>query len=1123
MADEQRRQIKRAILSELNKEISRKTGKELTTGPAKLYRTPASRARYDAQSFVDKKSCARPVKKAVNIPTPTPRTVHPPSPYEKVRSFADHWMNQVFGDHRSQFRKAVKFHKERELHKALSQWKVEMKFKQTEWKLVVRADCHYRFFLRERYFDTWRRFLITHRSAAENKLKAELHCKIYLEKRYFAVLRKAVVIRKERDANTRLAMSVYERGVYKRAFSGWHRAMAGQLIYHEQEFIALHFWSLSLQRHCLAGWVRYSRERKVKKQIVDVVGNLYRGKVLHRALNCWLQYHRYRKNKAVDERKANMLLQTKLQHRYFYLLQEYAVISARSKAMEVDIRRVSEKARIRRALVGWKKFCEQRTLQKEHEIVAVIHYNKRILEKCLTALRSYKDHQKETEIRKESSERFRRHNILQQAFRSLIIKLDQTEEDKLKYRTLMARKHYSNKLLTQCFTQLIVYRDYRVDRKECYSLASEHYQTKITATLFTNWHLFVAYRKTIKLRTTTAMEYRDDLIYHKYFYTWVKEFHMSKNRRQDERMAMLHLEKRQLASLFSIWKSVALEKLEGKEKWMVAQRHHREKLLRRTIGRFSLYQREKENQRIKTDKARQHYHMRVMGKVYSSWKDYKRREKEKKDKITLATLHHERRTVKYALSAWLTNHRCLVRAKAVVSSIQEGHSKLILREHFQRWRVWVREERKSFDLNTRALEHYRESMCGKVLTAWFGYVDQRARDHLTKLDQIEEGRKAVATVVQQAVLRKWSAVASQRMKEREGMELAEAHCRKKVLGNVMDCLKTNAAINSKKRHLNDKKYQFLVGTLVKRTLARWRHVREEQIKEQQQSETALWYCMDLIGSYGDVSDDEMEFVPGKTEEESTENREEPNETEDHVQKDTDMEDTSSRENSLSMPGLVSYTSHSPGRTTEQNALNSLLSTYDDNEKSMMEERDEQGDIEKQYDVTVANSDEESDSESWLGRIDEEGNVKLPPEPKGKCSSALQRKIENEINKRKRYGVDICSKMRGNKEFRNPSIYDKLIDMFGVNEAGTNFSDPMLQKRYWKTDSFYKQLAEKQQKDYDKREADRRADPNSKIKQQVMAEQKKSKWDEGQDKMDKKLKAQLTLEKLNKQLKAVKNS
>lgn len=177
------------------------------------------------------------------------------------------------------------------------------------------------------------------------------------------------------------------------------------------------------------------------------------------------------------------------------------------------------------------------------------------------------------------------------------------------------------------------------------------------------------------------------------------------------------------------------------------------------------------------------------------------------------------------------------------------------------------------------------------------------------------------------------------------------------------------------------------------------------------------------------------------------------------------------------------------------------------------------------DVTVENSDSESDSENFMGKVDAEGHVKIPSQPKGKCSSKLQDKIATELVKRRKYGYDFCSRMRENKEFRNPSIYDKLIDMTGISEMGTNFIDPILNKSSWRAESFYKQLAEKQQKDYDKRESERKreaaSDPNSKIKQTIIAEKKKeSKWDEksGSAK-DKQLKAQLIQDKLNKQLMA----
>lgn len=180
------------------------------------------------------------------------------------------------------------------------------------------------------------------------------------------------------------------------------------------------------------------------------------------------------------------------------------------------------------------------------------------------------------------------------------------------------------------------------------------------------------------------------------------------------------------------------------------------------------------------------------------------------------------------------------------------------------------------------------------------------------------------------------------------------------------------------------------------------------------------------------------------------------------------------------------------------------------------------------DVTVENSDSESDSENFMGKVDEHGNVKIPSEPKGKCSSKLQEKIATELQKRRKYGYDPCSRMRENKQFRNPSIYDKLIEKFGINETGTNFTDPILNKSSWRPESFYKQLAEKQQKEYDRRESERKNDPNSKIKQMVIADkEKRSKWDEksgketgnmtSKDKLDKQLKAQLIQDKLNKQL------
>lgn len=133
-------------------------------------------------------------------------------------------------------------------------------------------------------------------------------------------------------------------------------------------------------------------------------------------------------------------------------------------------------------------------------------------------------------------------------------------------------------------------------------------------------------------------------------------------------------------------------------------------------------------------------------------------------------------------------------------------------------------------------------------------------------------------------------------------------------------------------------------------------------------------------------------------------------------------------------------------------------------------------------------------------------------------------VEKSLEKKKR-GLDFSAAISNNKEFRNPSIYEKLIDMTGIDENGTNFSDPIFNKYSWKSESRYKALAEQQQKEFNERESKKRKDkdrndPNSAIKEQVIIEkqreqkEKRSKWDEQQAAVDKVNKANKIAEKLN---------
>ncbi|XP_018931770.1 SAP30-binding protein isoform X3 [Cyprinus carpio] len=96
-------------------------------------------------------------------------------------------------------------------------------------------------------------------------------------------------------------------------------------------------------------------------------------------------------------------------------------------------------------------------------------------------------------------------------------------------------------------------------------------------------------------------------------------------------------------------------------------------------------------------------------------------------------------------------------------------------------------------------------------------------------------------------------------------------------------------------------------------------------------------------------------------------------------------------------------------------------------------------------------------------------IRIPPEPPGRCSSHLQEKIFK-LYERKLHGdFDTNSHIQKKKEFRNPSIYEKLIQFCGIDELGTNYPKDMFDPHGWSEDSYYEALAKAQKVEMDKLE------------------------------------------------------
>ncbi|XP_032662701.1 SAP30-binding protein [Odontomachus brunneus] len=135
-------------------------------------------------------------------------------------------------------------------------------------------------------------------------------------------------------------------------------------------------------------------------------------------------------------------------------------------------------------------------------------------------------------------------------------------------------------------------------------------------------------------------------------------------------------------------------------------------------------------------------------------------------------------------------------------------------------------------------------------------------------------------------------------------------------------------------------------------------------------------------------------------------------------------------------------------------------------------------------------------------------VTIPPEPAGQCPSELQEKIAKLYRKMESGGLDMNLLIQQRKDFRNPSIYEKLIQFCSINELGTNYPPDRFDPFKWGKDSYYEELAKVQKAEMDKLDKARKEKtkieivsgtakrPNSSTSgTEDDAKKRKSKWDQ----------------------------
>lgn len=178
----------------------------------------------------------------------------------------------------------------------------------------------------------------------------------------------------------------------------------------------------------------------------------------------------------------------------------------------------------------------------------------------------------------------------------------------------------------------------------------------------------------------------------------------------------------------------------------------------------------------------------------------------------------------------------------------------------------------------------------------------------------------------------------------------------------------------------------------------------------------------------------------------------------------------------------------PKKSKQSKKVRRLVSYNDNDVQEEDDFTDEEESSEEEKDEKSEQGEANEDDKDKYEKFEIKYGYKLPPEPSTKLLPELQEKIAT-INQRLNSGFDLNKYIQDKKEFRNPSIYEKLIQFCGINELDTNFPSEIYDTSVFGPESYYEELAKAQKNEMDKLEKQKKEN----IKTEAV--KRKSKWDQ----------------------------
>ncbi|XP_067406147.1 protein SFI1 homolog isoform X2 [Emydura macquarii macquarii] len=756
-----------------------------------------------------------------------------------ARKFFYLWVKKTFGQ---VLPSKARCHYDRKiLQKTFGEWKEEWWVVCREWKLSVRADCHYRYFLYNRIFQTWRTFICQQREKRSKYRVAESHVekqKLRWTWQHWLIY---IDVRRTKHRMRSESLAFRERSTLRVSWRVWTRRLRQNRAGCEMDALALQYWAQSLQFRAWLQWMELYLHIQHDKQKEVWAMSHHQHCELRRCLKAWLGHLQLQREK----KHQNKLAQ---QHHQVCVLQQcfsgWRQAWEHRRSMRVHqecIGELAARATLRRVFTHWKHYvvlCIEETWQHE---LAEKHHRHHLLHFGFNALRKNIINARLQQMRRNLAHRQHQVMLLQSFWNCWMYRLEQQEEEHQRPLTLVARSHYRVTLLHKTIRLWLKNAKWRRHRQMQYAKADSHYGRMILPVTFQAWKRFKnnqCWRR--EMKETASCFHRDSLT-RQVFDTWWLSACQQRENRTTERMAILHFEQQVLVRFWCSWRRRTVMCLEEQESMALAHDHYCHLLLRKTFHLWKKNFQEIRTERIKEMKALRFHYSKCLQWSWSKWRKYIRHRCKKWKTLVQADMHYQHSLLSRVLTAWKShqqNIQCILRQ---VAEKEEEHNRALLRQVLSIWRentvALVGEAKKA----AQAEQHYGRSTLLKVLLQWRGTTCLRVYCRQQEVAALKEARRCLDMVRLRTMFLHWKEFTTRSLVLRVQVDTAAQHHKRQLLRECLAKWKQYHLQCMQKMLLQRRGDQLMAQRLCSTYFSCWKRQLTQKQWEQQETVRALWH------------------------------------------------------------------------------------------------------------------------------------------------------------------------------------------------------------------------------------------------------------------------------------------